>query len=181
MRALISLYLTIGVVLLVLGFFATGDCPDKNTDVVSDVVFVLGWPVYLYDDVVHGNLTALEAVVGDVRRRGIDRVVHGGDLALMGPRPAEVIDRTHAPQGKRPEPFGEDKAVSAQLNGAMAGIRCHCPGKDRKADRGEKDAEKKRDLSCANAYQGKTYHEQRRANDDHEEHLQAHRRRPPPG
>ena len=27
---------------------------------------------------VHGNLTALEAVVGDVRRRGIDRVVHGG-------------------------------------------------------------------------------------------------------
>ena len=60
MRALISLYLTIGVVLLVLGFFATGDCPDKNTDVVSDVVFVLGWPVYLYDDVVHGNLTAPE-------------------------------------------------------------------------------------------------------------------------
>jgi hypothetical protein len=60
MRALISLYLTIGVVLLVLGFFATGDCPDKNTDVVSNTVFVLGWPVYLYDDVVHGNLAAPE-------------------------------------------------------------------------------------------------------------------------
>jgi len=60
MRALISLYLTIGIVLLLLGFFATGDCPNKNTDVVSDVVFVLGWPVYLYDDVVHGNLTAPE-------------------------------------------------------------------------------------------------------------------------
>jgi len=58
MRALITLYLTIGIVLLLLGLFATGDCPDKNTDVVSDVVFVLGWPVYLYDDVVHGNLTA---------------------------------------------------------------------------------------------------------------------------
>jgi 3',5'-cyclic AMP phosphodiesterase CpdA len=41
---------------------------------------------------VHGNLTALEAIVSDVRRRGVDRVVHGGDLALMGPRPAEVVD-----------------------------------------------------------------------------------------
>jgi putative phosphoesterase len=42
---------------------------------------------------VHGNLTALEAVVADVARRGVDLVVHGGDLALMGPRPAEVVDR----------------------------------------------------------------------------------------
>jgi predicted phosphodiesterase len=42
---------------------------------------------------VHGNLTALEAVVDDISRRAIDRVVHGGDLALMGPRPGEVIDR----------------------------------------------------------------------------------------
>ena len=58
MRALISLYLIIGVVLLALGYFATGECPEKNKDIVSNVVFVLGWPVYLYDDVVHGNLTA---------------------------------------------------------------------------------------------------------------------------
>jgi predicted phosphodiesterase len=42
---------------------------------------------------VHGNLTALEAVVADLQRRGADLVVHGGDLALMGPRPAEVVDR----------------------------------------------------------------------------------------
>jgi predicted phosphodiesterase len=42
---------------------------------------------------VHGNLTALEAVVADLQRRGADVVVHGGDLALMGPRPAEVVDR----------------------------------------------------------------------------------------
>jgi predicted phosphodiesterase len=42
---------------------------------------------------VHGNLTAFEAVVADVHRRGVDLVVHGGDLALMGPRPAEVVDR----------------------------------------------------------------------------------------
>jgi putative phosphoesterase len=42
---------------------------------------------------IHGNLTALEAVVADLSRRGIDRVVHGGDLALVGCQPAEVIDR----------------------------------------------------------------------------------------
>jgi hypothetical protein len=57
MRALIALYLMIGIVLLLIGFFATGPCPDKNTEIVSDVVFVLGWPVYLYDDVVTGTLT----------------------------------------------------------------------------------------------------------------------------
>jgi putative phosphoesterase len=42
---------------------------------------------------IHGNLTALEAVVADTARRGVDRVVHGGDAALIGARPAEVIDR----------------------------------------------------------------------------------------
>lgn len=45
---------------------------------------------------IHGNLTALEAVVADVDRRGVDVVVHGGDLALMGPRPREVIERIRA-------------------------------------------------------------------------------------
>jgi hypothetical protein len=38
-------------------------------------------------------LTALEAVIADLERLGPDVVVHGGDLALMGPRPAEVVDR----------------------------------------------------------------------------------------
>lgn len=42
---------------------------------------------------IHGNLTALEAVIADIARRGVDRVVHGGDLALVGCQPAEVIDR----------------------------------------------------------------------------------------
>jgi putative phosphoesterase len=42
---------------------------------------------------VHGNLTALEAVVADLDRVGPDLIVHGGDLAFAGPRPAEVIDR----------------------------------------------------------------------------------------
>jgi 3',5'-cyclic AMP phosphodiesterase CpdA len=42
---------------------------------------------------IHGNLTALEAVAADVERRGVDHVVHGGDVALIGARPAEVVDR----------------------------------------------------------------------------------------
>jgi len=42
---------------------------------------------------IHGNLTALDAVIADLGRVRPDLVVQGGDLALMGPRPAEVIDR----------------------------------------------------------------------------------------
>ena len=42
----------------------------------------------LYD--VHGNLTALEAVLAEVDRLGIERIVVGGDLA-WGPQPAETV------------------------------------------------------------------------------------------
>lgn len=42
---------------------------------------------------IHANLTALEAVIADLRRTGADLVVHGGDLMSGGPRPAEVVDR----------------------------------------------------------------------------------------
>ena len=42
----------------------------------------------LYD--VHGNLPALEAVLGDPRLAGVDAVVCGGDLCA-GPMPAEVL------------------------------------------------------------------------------------------
>jgi putative phosphoesterase len=41
----------------------------------------------------HGNQRALEAVTDDLRRQAPDLVVHVGDLALNGPRPAEVVDR----------------------------------------------------------------------------------------
>jgi predicted phosphodiesterase len=41
---------------------------------------------------VHGNLRALEAATDELRRQGPDLVVHAGDLALNGPRPAEVVD-----------------------------------------------------------------------------------------
>jgi putative phosphoesterase len=42
---------------------------------------------------VHGNLPALDAVIADIERRGIERVLHGGDLVLGGCAPAEVVDR----------------------------------------------------------------------------------------
>jgi predicted phosphodiesterase len=42
---------------------------------------------------IHGNLVALEAVLADLRRQAPDLVLHGGDLAANGPRPAEVVDR----------------------------------------------------------------------------------------
>ena len=42
---------------------------------------------------IHGNLTALEAVIADLQTAGADLVVQGGDLVGGGSRPAEVIDR----------------------------------------------------------------------------------------
>jgi putative phosphoesterase len=41
----------------------------------------------LYD--VHGNVPALEAVLADVEREGVDAIVFGGDL-FLGPQPAET-------------------------------------------------------------------------------------------
>jgi putative phosphoesterase len=41
---------------------------------------------------IHGNLTALDAVLADVRRQKPDLVLHGGDLPYGGSNPAEVID-----------------------------------------------------------------------------------------
>ena len=41
----------------------------------------------------HGNLVALEAVLADMKQQGdFDLTVMAGDLALLGPRPAETID-----------------------------------------------------------------------------------------
>ncbi|MBI5877516.1 MAG: metallophosphoesterase family protein [Chloroflexi bacterium] len=41
----------------------------------------------------HGNLPALEAVLADMRRQGaFDLTVMAGDLAMLGPRPAETVD-----------------------------------------------------------------------------------------
>jgi len=41
---------------------------------------------------IHGNLPALEAVLEDVHRAGVDRVVIGGDV-VPGPMPRETLER----------------------------------------------------------------------------------------
>jgi predicted phosphodiesterase len=45
---------------------------------------------------VHGNLTALEAVLADIKQQSPDLIVFAGDLCLFGPRPAECIARVQA-------------------------------------------------------------------------------------
>ena len=42
---------------------------------------------------IHANLTALEAVLVDLRAASPDLVIHGGDLVGSGASPAEVVDR----------------------------------------------------------------------------------------
>ncbi|HEX6508596.1 MAG TPA: metallophosphoesterase family protein [Chloroflexota bacterium] len=42
---------------------------------------------------IHGNLAALDAVIADLERIRPDLILHGGDLAALGPRPAEAVDR----------------------------------------------------------------------------------------
>ena len=44
---------------------------------------------------IHGNLPALEAVLADVEREGVDVIVVAGD-SVSGPWPAEVFDRLEA-------------------------------------------------------------------------------------
>jgi predicted phosphodiesterase len=41
---------------------------------------------------IHGNLTALDAVLADLRRQKPDLVFHGGDIPFGGCNPCEVID-----------------------------------------------------------------------------------------
>ena len=42
---------------------------------------------------IHGNLTAFEAVLADIRLASPDLVLHGGDLADGGSSPREIVDR----------------------------------------------------------------------------------------
>jgi len=45
---------------------------------------------------IHGNLTALDAVLADLKVMAPDLVVQGGDLAMGGHQAAEVVDRVRA-------------------------------------------------------------------------------------
>ncbi len=84
MRAIVSLYLVIGIILLVVGFFATGPCPNKNTDVVNDVVFVLTWPVGLYGYVIAGTMTPEGWLHAQACEGGLGQ--HGAELPKAVPQ-----------------------------------------------------------------------------------------------
>jgi predicted phosphodiesterase len=78
---------------------------------------------------IHGNLTALDAVIADLERREIDRVVHGGDLALAGCQPAEVIDRVRelgwlGVVGNVDELLWAPEEYDRQLRRAPSSLRC---------------------------------------------------------
>jgi putative phosphoesterase len=45
---------------------------------------------------IHGNLTAFEAVLADIRQASPDLVLHAGDLADGGSTPIEIVDRIRA-------------------------------------------------------------------------------------
>src|SRR6266446_3555892 len=42
---------------------------------------------------IHGNRTAFEAVLADLRQTSPDLILHGGDLADGGASPVEIVDR----------------------------------------------------------------------------------------
>src|SRR5438477_12851371 len=42
---------------------------------------------------IHGNRTAFEAVLADLRETSPDLIFHGGDLADGGSSPVEIVDR----------------------------------------------------------------------------------------
>lgn len=41
---------------------------------------------------IHGNVTALQAVLADIARTGVDQIVFLGDVATLGPQPQAAVD-----------------------------------------------------------------------------------------
>ncbi|HVC55476.1 MAG TPA: hypothetical protein VND95_05945 [Stellaceae bacterium] len=60
MRVLFNVYLIVGFLLLLGGLFATGSCPAKNTDMLSNLIFIISWPGYLYKDVLAGSMSPVQ-------------------------------------------------------------------------------------------------------------------------
>ena len=86
---------------------------------------------------IHGNLAALDAVLADIDRRGVDEVWALGDLVALGPHPVEVLERLAAVPairvlagntdrytvtGDRPPPSPDDVAVNPSLAPVLAEV-----------------------------------------------------------
>lgn len=44
---------------------------------------------------IHGNFTALEAVLDDIKKKNIDQIICLGDTVSLGPQPREVLEALH--------------------------------------------------------------------------------------
>ena len=77
--------------------------------------------VAIFSDV-HGNVTALEAVLADMGARGpFDRILNGGDFAFGGPRPREAVERLI--ETGYPAVIGNtDEMVAASPEGAVGAV-----------------------------------------------------------
>jgi hypothetical protein len=101
MRGIVGLYLGIGIVLLAIGFLLPGPCLDPDTDAVSNIVFVLTWPVGLYDQVYHGHLSARDWLRNQACQAG-------GPLGPKKTAPsasAPSAPAASAPDGSHPVPI----------------------------------------------------------------------------
>lgn len=70
---------------------------------------------------VHGNLTALEAVLADIKQQLPDLIIFAGDLCLFGPRPAECLALVRAKDisaiyGNQDKPLCDQPPLSPQIN-----------------------------------------------------------------
>jgi len=91
----------------------------------------------LFSDI-HGNLTALDAVLADIENRGgVDSYIVVGDLVAIGPQPVEVLERLdqlrniiflrgntdrYVVTGDRPEPTFEQ--ATQDLNARERFVQC---------------------------------------------------------
>lgn len=84
----------------------------------------------IYD--IHGNASALDAVLSDVERCGVDTIVFGGDLA-WGPQPRLIMERVmslsgnvHFIKGNADREVGERYGVEQGLDDGIAQINQWC-------------------------------------------------------
>jgi hypothetical protein len=78
MRSIVIVYFVIGLALLAIGFVLPGSCPNRNTDIVSNVVFVVTWPVGLYAEVYRGQMSVQDWLHAQACEGGGALGVHKG-------------------------------------------------------------------------------------------------------
>lgn len=72
---------------------------------------------------IHANLVALDAVLGDIERRGVDALVCLGDICDLGPEPAETLARVRGLGcpviAGNHDPFHHDEPAPPELQAIM--------------------------------------------------------------